>query len=82
MEKHQAESLLEHEDFKAGLRILVAKLKEENTVMGVKTFDELIGRQIAIQKVTSWIDEIFQIKKGEWYGKEEDDYDGILKMIK
>ena len=82
MQKHQAQSLMEKEDFKAGLRLLVLKLKEEDTVMGVKTFEELIGRQIAIEKIRQWIDEVFQIQSGEWYNTEDTDYDGILKKIK
>ena len=82
MQQHQAKSILENEDFKAALRILVQKIKEEDTVMGVKTFEELIGRQIAIEKIVTWIDDIFQIQSGEWNNIEDSDYDGILKKIK
>jgi len=82
MLQHEARNLLEDENFKSGLRLLVEKIKEEDTVMGVKNFPELLGRQIAIEKIVSWIDDIFQIKNGSWNKPEDTDYDGILKMIK
>lgn len=68
------------ENNKDAVGILAKKIREVDTVKGIKSEEERLGRELAIKIVESWISEVYGIAwQSDFFYEEEDD--GIVKYL-
>ena len=75
MTSQEAEKFLE--DNKEALKVLYLKVKELDSVLDIKDNIEatVIGRQLAIDTIFEWLQELFSISRADWETlKENDDF--------
>jgi len=66
-------NFLEEESNKEALRLLLHKIKELDTVHGVESYTELQANKKAIDKIESWVEELFGVSREELRDVEEDE---------
>ena len=66
-------NFLEEESNTEALRLLLRKIKELDTVHGVESYTELQANKKAIDKIESWVEELFGVSREELRDVEEDE---------
>lgn len=66
----------EDENAKEAIRELIRRIDQLDTARDIASEADFMARQMAIDMVEGWIEEIFQVKRGDI---EEIDEDDILK---